>query len=269
MRDIAQACAEGARLAPACALAGIAARTLQRWKINGLTRGDRRPDADRPVPSHALSEAERARIIEVANEPRFAATPPVRIIPALADEGLYIASEVWLMEGALEVFAPDHDWQWIRKVSRRLGVRARRHKPESRPIVHGPVLHNLARQVMRESWSPEEDINPSLYRAGLAVALLAAAPMRIANLAALELGRQLRREGRYWTIYLTADETKTREADVWPISSQLCACIDQYLSVVRPALCERASNTADTAVYGSATAAIRSVIRSSARSSRH
>ena len=38
MRDIAQACAEGARLAPACALAGIAARTLQRWKIDGLTR---------------------------------------------------------------------------------------------------------------------------------------------------------------------------------------------------------------------------------------
>ena len=79
MRDIAQACAEGARLAPACALAGIAARTLQRWKIDGLTRGDRRPDAARPVPSHALSEAERARIIEVANEPRFAATPPARI----------------------------------------------------------------------------------------------------------------------------------------------------------------------------------------------
>jgi putative transposase len=90
MRDIAQACAEGARLAPACALAGIAARTLQRWKIDGLTRG---PDADRPAPSHALSEAERARIIEVANEPRFAATPPARVIPALADEGLYIASE--------------------------------------------------------------------------------------------------------------------------------------------------------------------------------
>ena len=79
MRDIAQACAEGARLAPACALAGIAARTLQRWKIDGLTRGDRRPDAARPVPSHALSEAERARIIEVANEPRFAATPAARI----------------------------------------------------------------------------------------------------------------------------------------------------------------------------------------------
>ena len=41
MRDIAQACAEDARLAPACALTGIAARTLQRSKIDGLTRGAR------------------------------------------------------------------------------------------------------------------------------------------------------------------------------------------------------------------------------------
>ena len=94
VRDIEQACAGGARLAPACALAGIDARTLRRWKAgDGLRQGDRRPDAARSVPSHALSEAERARIIEIANEPRFADTPPARIIPALADEGIYIASE--------------------------------------------------------------------------------------------------------------------------------------------------------------------------------
>jgi len=91
---IAQACAEGARLTPACAPAGIDARTLQRRKAGeGLARGDHRPDADRPVPSHALSEAERARIVAVSNEPRFAETPPARIVPVLADEGIYIASE--------------------------------------------------------------------------------------------------------------------------------------------------------------------------------
>jgi putative transposase len=95
IRDIAQARTQGARLAPACALAGIDVRTLQRWKPDeeGLSRGDRRPDADRPVPSHALSKAEQARIVAVANEPRFADTPPARIVPALADDGIYIASE--------------------------------------------------------------------------------------------------------------------------------------------------------------------------------
>ena len=86
--------AAGARLAPACALAGIDPRAAQRWQPDdGLARGDRRPDADRPTPLHALTAAERARIIEVANEPRFAETPPARIVPTLADEGIYIASE--------------------------------------------------------------------------------------------------------------------------------------------------------------------------------
>jgi putative transposase len=92
--QITQARAQGARLAPACALAGIDVRTLQRWQSDdGVTRGDRRPDAERPVPFHALSETERTQIIAVANEPRFADTPPARIVPALADDGIYIASE--------------------------------------------------------------------------------------------------------------------------------------------------------------------------------
>ncbi len=94
LHAIEEARAAGARLAPACALAGIDPRTAQRWQTgDGLARGDRRPDADRPMPSHALTSAEQARIIEVANEPRFAETPPARIVPALADEGTYIASE--------------------------------------------------------------------------------------------------------------------------------------------------------------------------------
>jgi putative transposase len=92
--QIAEARANGARQAPACILAGVDPRTIQRWRKNdGLTHGDRRPDAIRPAPSHALTEEERARIVEVANEPRFAETPPGRIVPVLADEGIYIASE--------------------------------------------------------------------------------------------------------------------------------------------------------------------------------
>jgi transposase InsO family protein len=97
-QDIAQAVeqahAAGARLRPACELAGIDVRTLQRWKAgDGLVRGDRRPNAVREPPDHALSEVERARLLQVANEPRFADVPPARIVPMLADEGVYLASE--------------------------------------------------------------------------------------------------------------------------------------------------------------------------------
>lgn len=93
-REIDVAHAAGARLKLACATAGIEIRTLQRWKLGaGLVSGDGRPQAVRAVPGHALSEAERARVLAVANEPRFAAVPPARIVPMLADEGIYLASE--------------------------------------------------------------------------------------------------------------------------------------------------------------------------------
>ena len=92
--DIKAAHDAGARLRLACGIAGIDERTLQRWKADeGLIRGDGRPLAVRLAPSHALSPDERARLLSVANEPRFAAVPPARIVPMLADEGVYLASE--------------------------------------------------------------------------------------------------------------------------------------------------------------------------------
>ena len=93
-RDIQIAHKAGARLHLACDTAGIDVRTLQRWDASdGLVSGDGRPAAVRPVPAHALSPAERAEVLRVANEPRFAAMPPARIVPMLADEEIYIASE--------------------------------------------------------------------------------------------------------------------------------------------------------------------------------
>jgi putative transposase len=94
MSEITSACTAGARLAPACNLVGIDLRTFQRWRAGEEeVTADRRPKAVRPRPAHALSEAERAHIIKLANEPRFASTPPARIVPALADEGIYVGSE--------------------------------------------------------------------------------------------------------------------------------------------------------------------------------
>lgn len=45
------------------------------------------------MPSHALSPEERAALLAVSNEPRFASVPPARIVPMLADEGVYLGSE--------------------------------------------------------------------------------------------------------------------------------------------------------------------------------
>ena len=93
-QDIDVAHKAGARLYKACEVAGIDVRTLQRWqRHDGLAAGDLRPAACRPMPSHALTADERVRVLQVANEARFADVPPARIVPMLADEGVYVASE--------------------------------------------------------------------------------------------------------------------------------------------------------------------------------
>jgi putative transposase len=97
VQDIAVAQSAGARLLPACLIVGITLRTLQRWQRaagdTGVVPADARPLAVRPVPAHALTAVERAQILAIANEPRFAAMPPARMVPMLADEGVYVASE--------------------------------------------------------------------------------------------------------------------------------------------------------------------------------
>ena len=93
-QDIDEAFRAGARLFMACDVAGIGVRTLQRWQASeGLVAGDLRPAAVQPIPAHALDACERAKVLEVANEACFADVPPTRIVPILADEGVYVASE--------------------------------------------------------------------------------------------------------------------------------------------------------------------------------
>ena len=78
-------------------------RTLQRWRSNAAGScigADRRPDAVRPVPAHALTQAERQEILRVANEPRFADMPPARIVPMLAAGVPLYCQRVKLCPGA-------------------------------------------------------------------------------------------------------------------------------------------------------------------------
>ena len=88
---IAQARSAGARQDKACDVMGISAKTLQRWEHPDNVQ-DGRIDAIHE-PANKLTELERQRVIKVANESDFAHLPPSQIVPKLADQGQYIASE--------------------------------------------------------------------------------------------------------------------------------------------------------------------------------
>lgn len=87
-----EACAAGARRQSACQALGLTGRTVQRWGPGAEVKADARPGAVR-APANHLCEAERQQILEVVNRPPFQSLPPSQIVPALADQGVYIASE--------------------------------------------------------------------------------------------------------------------------------------------------------------------------------
>jgi transposase InsO family protein len=88
---IKKATEKGARQSEACELIGISPKTLQRWNRSDNTQ-DGRLDALHES-ANKLTEKECQQIIQVSNEPEYANLSADKIVPALADKGIYIASE--------------------------------------------------------------------------------------------------------------------------------------------------------------------------------
>ncbi len=86
-----EAVRSGARLRSACRELGLSARTIQRWR--GHDGGEDRRHGPRTVPANKLSVEERQKILETVNSPEFRDLSPNQIVPRLADQQIYLASE--------------------------------------------------------------------------------------------------------------------------------------------------------------------------------
>jgi transposase InsO family protein len=85
-----EAVARGARQAKACEILGLDRGTVQRWRqgpIDDQRRGPKRR------PANKLSDAERRLVLATVNAPEHRDLPPSQIVPRLADDGEYVASE--------------------------------------------------------------------------------------------------------------------------------------------------------------------------------
>jgi len=81
----------GARLEKACELIELSVRTVQRWREQDV--GEDRRRGPLTPPGNKLSPEEREEILKVVNLPKYRDLPPTQIVPRLADEGIYLASE--------------------------------------------------------------------------------------------------------------------------------------------------------------------------------
>lgn len=66
-------------------------RAIERWK-KAQSLEDKRQNRIF-VPRNKLTDAEEKKVFEIVNSRRFCDLPPSQIVPILAEEGVYIASE--------------------------------------------------------------------------------------------------------------------------------------------------------------------------------
>lgn len=88
-----EAVASGASRKKACERLGITERTFYRWKkrkVDTDSYVDARPEADHSEPANKIPAEIRKEIINICNKPEYASMAPCEIVPALADEGVYV-----------------------------------------------------------------------------------------------------------------------------------------------------------------------------------
>jgi len=78
-------------LSAACRILGVSVRTIQRWRLKG--GGEDGRQGPRTEPANKLSKAERQAVLDVATGPEFRDLSPKQMVPTLADQCLYLASE--------------------------------------------------------------------------------------------------------------------------------------------------------------------------------
>jgi putative transposase len=81
----------GARLNKSAAIMGLSARTIIRWRQQD--GGEDQRKGPLTAPANKLSEPERQQILDISNSVPFCDLSARQIVPKLADQGVYLASE--------------------------------------------------------------------------------------------------------------------------------------------------------------------------------
>jgi integrase len=149
-----------------------------------------------------------------------------------------VAATVAAVYHAARLMMAELDWTWLKTVKARL-YRAAPSSTAKGPVITSDQLRELGEQLMNASNpaanAPIGKKDAAQYRDGLMFALAASVPLlRRKNLAALEIGRHLVREGDTWFIIIPREEMKTRKAAESPVPEFLEPYLATYLDIIRP-----------------------------------
>jgi putative transposase len=131
---VADAQTAGSRLKAACSMLGISARTIERWRGDKGSSEDRRC-GPRQRPPHALTPAEETEAIALLTCPEYRGVSPKQLVPRLADQGTYVASESTLY-----------------RLRRRLGLHEGRRPVLRNHVTRANVVHRATGPNQVWSW---------------------------------------------------------------------------------------------------------------------
>jgi integrase len=153
-----------------------------------------------------------------------------------------VASQTDALYGAARIMLPEGDWSWLRTVKARLYLAAGPKGPCG-PVITSVQLVDLGEQLMNESkiipGTPVKMADAIRYRDGLMISVLGFIPARHKNFAAIQIGRDLVREGENWFIAIPPEDTKTKIPLDFEVPELLQPYLETYLDHVRPRMLRR------------------------------
>jgi integrase/recombinase XerD len=148
-----------------------------------------------------------------------------------------VAIQMDSLYGAARMLMPNNDWAWLRDIKTRLYSAAPR-GDRVRPVITSVQLVDLGMALLEKSKKsadkPLSMVDAVLYRDGLMLALLAQIPLRPKNAAALEIGRDVIKDGDKWSIVIPPEDTKTGTHLDFEIPEDLHDEFSTYLRLIRP-----------------------------------
>jgi hypothetical protein len=150
-----------------------------------------------------------------------------------------VAIQVDALYKAARIMLADIDLAWLKNIKARLHTAAPAAGAAGRVITSLQIRElglKLMEAIQAEPGAPIRLADAVTYRDGLMFALLAYQPMRRKNTAAIEIGRELIREGDDWYVVFPPADTKTRVPIEFGIPERLRPYLEAYLDVFRPRL---------------------------------
>ena len=140
---------------------------------------------------------------------------------------------------AAKVMLPERDWSWLRQAVKRLHRRITPARSSINKTLPVRRLYNAGIKLMDDAHKADKLLpllRASRYRDGLMLALQSARPLRLKNLAALDVDKHLNRVGDTYVLVFEAGEMTNRSAFEIALPAELAPRIDAYLSMYRPTL---------------------------------